>query len=497
MNVTYIGHAGLYIETKDCKILCDPWKHENPQFFRSWYVYPDNSNLDWKKMMTDVTFLYVSHMHNDHLDRVFLRELSNNSEIKVILPDYRYCRLKEELQSVGFKNFIIEGGKIGDTEFFTYPSETISREREDSSLLVDDGNITFLNVNDSTINSNHQNDIHNRFGDIDMIACQFSGASWWPLCYDNYSEKEMIELCREFKNRKIVDYFRLINKLKVKKTVTTAGPPCFFDKKMVHLNYYGHNASVFYDGWDIQEFDDRNDIFRVIPGDKFTYNSIVDRKERPFDKEKFIQSRIYEDNETITKDEFKLVKNKFTIWFTEILKNSTWLNKYIFGNIYISIENHEDFCLNFKKGSIKAVNKIEKKGIYYIIKIPGRIFYKLVTEKCTDWEEAFLSLKIRFERYPDKYNPWILSFFRNLNIEQLNRIQDVSNSYEVQTEMIEIGEYEVSRYCPHQQYDLLYHGVVDLKNKSIECLGHGWKWCLESGNGKNCSIDIESKKIRN
>ncbi len=47
MKITSIGHAGLYIETKDCNILCDPWKHENPQFFGSWYVYPDNSNLHW------------------------------------------------------------------------------------------------------------------------------------------------------------------------------------------------------------------------------------------------------------------------------------------------------------------------------------------------------------------------------------------------------------------------------------------------------------------
>ena len=58
-----------------------------------------------------------------------------------------------------------------------------------------------------------------------------------------------------------------------------------------------------------------------------------------------------------------------------------------------------------------------------------------------------------------------------------------------------VGDYEVNRYCPHQQYDLLYHGKVDLENKTIQCLGHGWKWDLESCEGINCSAKIICKKI--
>ena len=68
MKITFLGHAGLYIETKDCKIMCDPWKHENPQFFGTWFVYPDNSDLEWDKMINEVDFVYVSHIHRDHLE---------------------------------------------------------------------------------------------------------------------------------------------------------------------------------------------------------------------------------------------------------------------------------------------------------------------------------------------------------------------------------------------------------------------------------------------
>ena len=58
-----------------------------------------------------------------------------------------------------------------------------------------------------------------------------------------------------------------------------------------------------------------------------------------------------------------------------------------------------------------------------------------------------------------------------------------------------IGDYEVNRYCPHQQYDLMYHSKIDLKNKTIQCLGHGWKWDLETCEGINCSAKMICKKI--
>jgi UDP-MurNAc hydroxylase len=41
MQITCIGHAGLYIETRYGTILCDPWL--NPAYFDSWFVFPDNS----------------------------------------------------------------------------------------------------------------------------------------------------------------------------------------------------------------------------------------------------------------------------------------------------------------------------------------------------------------------------------------------------------------------------------------------------------------------
>jgi UDP-MurNAc hydroxylase len=47
MQITYLGHAGLHIQTSSGTILADPWK--NPAYFGSWFVFPDNSGLDWDR----------------------------------------------------------------------------------------------------------------------------------------------------------------------------------------------------------------------------------------------------------------------------------------------------------------------------------------------------------------------------------------------------------------------------------------------------------------
>ena len=71
MRITCTGHAGLFIETAHGSIFCDPWR--SPAYFASWFVFPDNSGIDFGAYRPD--YLYVSHLHRDHLIRRFLRAL--------------------------------------------------------------------------------------------------------------------------------------------------------------------------------------------------------------------------------------------------------------------------------------------------------------------------------------------------------------------------------------------------------------------------------------
>tara|TARA_R110001592_G_scaffold12288_3_gene58920 strand:- start:1176 stop:2672 length:1497 start_codon:yes stop_codon:yes gene_type:complete len=495
MEITCLGHAGLWIKTQDVNILCDPWLSENPAYFKSWSVYPSNNHVNWDEIIEKTDIVFVSHIHRDHFDENFLTKLyKQNKKIKVLLPDFRFCTLKEDFEKIGFSNFITKEFKIGNTTAVTYPSETIDREKEDSSLCVNDGNLTFFNWNDSAVTPEHKDKILKRFKKIDWAAGQFSGANWFPTCY-NYSEEKKLDLIKSFKKRKVDHFKKMINYLNIDKIIPIAGPACFLQKDMFDLNYFEDNQSIFYDQWDIPEFDNIKEIYRVVPNDTFTYDNIQDIKIRPFNKKQFILDNQYVVNYNISKNQLQTLDKSIIDLFSNLLENNSWLNKYIPYKIFIEVENYKCFCLDFKKQSIEIMEEPIRKGAYYIIKFKQKVIYELIKNKITDWEQAFLSCTCKLERNPDLFNPWLLAFFRNLTNNRLQKINNLTKSTEVLEGKMVVGDYEINRYCPHQQYDLMYHSKIDLKNKTIQCLGHGWKWDLETCEGINCNGKIICNKI--
>jgi len=87
VRATSIGHAGILIETRYGSILCDPWFV--PAFFGSWFVFPRNDHLDpaLVERIERADFLYVSHIHGDHLDEAFLRHHVHR-DATVLLPGF-------------------------------------------------------------------------------------------------------------------------------------------------------------------------------------------------------------------------------------------------------------------------------------------------------------------------------------------------------------------------------------------------------------------------
>ena len=87
MRATSLGHAGILIETRHGSIVCDPWFV--PAFFGSWFVFPRNDRLPPELLakVEQPDFLYVSHLHSDHLDEAFLADHIDRSTV-VLLPDY-------------------------------------------------------------------------------------------------------------------------------------------------------------------------------------------------------------------------------------------------------------------------------------------------------------------------------------------------------------------------------------------------------------------------
>ena len=110
MRATSIGHAGILIETRYGSILCDPWFV--PAFFGSWFVFPRNDLLadDLRARIEHPDYLYVSHLHGDHLDEAFLADHVDRSAT-VLLPAFPTDELERRLRALGFEHFIATAGR--------------------------------------------------------------------------------------------------------------------------------------------------------------------------------------------------------------------------------------------------------------------------------------------------------------------------------------------------------------------------------------------------
>src|SRR5947209_11291785 len=102
LQITFLGQAGLFIETRHGSILCDPWF--NPAYFASWFPFPSNEHID-KQKLSHPTYLYVSHLHHDHFDPQFLSEYVSK-DTTVLLPDYPIDLLERALRKLGFTKFL-------------------------------------------------------------------------------------------------------------------------------------------------------------------------------------------------------------------------------------------------------------------------------------------------------------------------------------------------------------------------------------------------------
>ena len=118
--------------------------------------------------------------------------------------------------------------------------------------------------------------------------------------------------------------------------IPIAGPPCFLQHNLNELNYRENKKSIFFDNWDVPEFNLMKQVYRTLPGDRYTFTSLKDIKDSPFDKEEFINNNLYNFNYNISDDKIRKIDKKIISLFSNILSNNIWLGKYIKCKIYLN-----------------------------------------------------------------------------------------------------------------------------------------------------------------
>jgi UDP-MurNAc hydroxylase len=502
MRATSIGHAGILVETEHGSIACDPWFV--PAFFGSWFVFPRNDRLD-PALQSEIArpdFLYVSHLHADHLDDAFLTEHVDKATT-VLLPGFPTGELERHLRRLGFRRFIQteHAAPIEVTDGLTIEIHVETSITDgpggDSAIIVDDGSSRLLDQNDCRL---HDLAALTANGPIDQQWLQFSGAIWYPMVYD-LPEERMHELCRAKVDAQMARALRYVQAVGARVVVPSAGPPCFLDPDLFRFNVItGDEASIFPDATAFLARLDEEGIGSarlVIPGStvtttphetSVTHPIADDELERIFtDKKAYLEDYAADWQPWLAEQRARWheptpdLLATLQAWWEPLLASAPTLRASVGAAALLRLGDL-DVLVDFPAGQVRAWRG---EPYAFSFDIERRLVETVVADRAVDWSNAlFLSCRFRAWR-EGEFNEFLYNFFKSLSPERMARAEaeahvkqrEVDPDSEV--DEVRLGDWIVERYCPHRQADLAMFGRVD--GCVLTCELHGWQFDLSTG----------------
>jgi UDP-MurNAc hydroxylase len=501
MEITYLGHAGFLVETQQATVVMDPWLSPEGAFDSGWFQFPCNHHLASfvREKLSDrqkQRFVYVSHEHRDHYDPGFLRSLPLG-DLTFVVAQFQRNALRSQLSELH------PGAVVSCThgQEVSIPGGSLKLYLDDSGLNRDSGVLlkadgqAFLNLNDCKL-YDEVPAIRKAEGPISVFSCQFSGATWHPTCYD-YPSPEYSRISADKVRSKFEMVARAIDALAPRVYIPSAGPACFLDPTLLHLNFQPVN--IFPRAAKFQEYLNRrptrfaSQFAEMMPGDEI--NGLTGQV-RPSEGQ-----RVSEDNfETYVRS----YAARYTDYFAdrqpryseqqrrEILESlsaelerklaALSLNEKIRVPLYFGLSDSAGDMLrvDFSARKVEKVSQIGEAD-YYSVLTPSWQIARVLDHAIT-WEEFALTFRVRINRKPDVYQTLIQGFLlmepedMNWFCSQLLEIEQRQKRLIVEAEGT---RYSIDRYCPHQGGDLR-QGWCE-QGKLWTCPRHRWQFALEKG----------------
>ena len=492
MEITFLGQAGIYIETRHGSILCDPWF--NPAYFASWFPFPSNEKVDRAKL-NNPTYLYVSHLHHDHFDPEFLREYVSK-DATVLLPDYPIDLLERALRDLGFTKFIhTKNGQVVEVEglrlMIMAMTAPIDGPLGDSGLMVDDGETRIFNQNDSRP---MDIDLLNSHGPYDAHFVQFSGAIWYPMVYQ-FPEKMLTALGRKKRENEMSRALRYITEIGATFVVPSAGPPCFLDDHLFSFNDFDRDpANTFPDQQcfiDYMQEHSHDNGRLMIPGTVATITKHSFTTRHPFpdnevaaiftEKRAYLEAYRERQMPYIAAQKASWPRGQVDIlaslkeWFEPLLEQADMTAVGVNGRVLIDCDVQQ-IVLDFHTRKVYAWQNEEWDYRFHIDR--ALLEYCIVRHE-EDWiNQIFLSCRFEAER-KGAYNEYVYNFFKCLSPERLQYAEGYYAEKSSDKQLWESHGYRIQRRCPHLKADLTRFAKIE--NGVLTCTMHGWQFDLESG----------------
>jgi UDP-MurNAc hydroxylase len=510
MRITYLGHAGFCVETSQSIVVMDPWMSPTGAFDSAWFQFPCNHHLAAfvNEKLQDTTkrrYLYISHEHKDHFDLSFLNGLQVR-DFTLIVPHYRRPAIRELLADYRCNGLVAcrDGQEfpIADGNVTLYLDD--SELDRDSAILLQAGGYSFLNMNDCKIHDRLP-EIRQDVGKIDIFACQYSGATWHPTCYD-YPEDAYRRVARKKMMSKFEATAKAIEAVRPRMFLPSAGPPAFLDPLLCHLNFEEVNTFprtprlVSYLEKRLRK-SHHAEVPDIMPGD------IIDVA---------TASLVYLAPDRVTEDNYESYMRAYIAryegFFRErhyvetpgrsdlILKrlqhelerklDAFMLRKRLDVTLYVVLLDSPRKLLrvDFGEGRVDPVEEVDEDENYYSMAAPSWEIERVLDERLS-WEDFSLTFRMRLSRAPDVYQTLVQGFLI-MESEDLNPFCKYLLDLESRTErmIVEAGgcRYSVNRFCPHQGGDLAQGWTED--DRYLVCARHRWRFDLRNGGRADTGI---------
>jgi UDP-MurNAc hydroxylase len=441
MKLTYIYNACVLIEHQGKKVLCDPWLSD-AIYYGSWFKYPPiNASA---KDFFDIDYLYISHIHPDHLDVKTLKEFPR--EIPVLICSYAHKFLLKILKRLGFKKIIelsqkdfFELGpdfkieiiaadfcnpKLCDKHFACAPqAQKIGKsEQIDSMAIFSTPTETLLNLNDVPYGIAYKSleYIKKTYPQINCLLVGYSGAGPYPQCFDNLDPTEK-SLKASLKKKQFLNQAIAF--------IKTLNPEIF----MPFAGQYVLGGSLHTLNKDrgVPEVEELRNLFDFylkehdLTAKMLQLNSMehfdLDKKKcsKPFTppnpvlRKKYIEEKLTGKKLDYEEDLYDVNELKKCIYnaYDHLIEYQKKWNYTPKQNLYIDFGEKDFFHLPIDGKALRETSELVEP--YVKIKLNPRLLSRILQKKA-HWNNAEIGSHLSFDRRPDFYDRGLyftLSFF--------------------------------------------------------------------------------------
>ena len=236
MKIEFVTNSSFLITLAGGKtILSDPWFTDGA-FYGSWHNFPPVTDEQRSRILgSRPDFIYISHIHADHLDPTTLKQFANSTPI--LIGKFPHDHLRRALTELGFSNIrefafgdltpLVDGAAIAILAQFRSSGDGYVDDvgyAIDTSIVVRDADGTLLlNVVDNPISTADATAVVATFGRPDVAIVPFAGASFYPHSGRAFSHDDKTAKADAVRQRRLNNFIEVSGNIGATWTIPAAG----------------------------------------------------------------------------------------------------------------------------------------------------------------------------------------------------------------------------------------------------------------------------------